>query len=159
MNQTIDLQVFGADFRKLVEASRSGATYVFENIETRGQGCIGVALREVVTSVRPLPVGCTAQLVKPLKLTEGTVLTEFAAGTQVRVGGYANFGGADVAVIKVIGWHYAGTVLPELLEAVPTAEQSAAKDRLEAIAAMMQKVVHATPHDCALLYDAGYRKL
>lgn len=31
--------------------------------------------------------------------------------------------------------------------------------RETAIAAMMTKVVHATPHDCALLYDANYRKV
>lgn len=47
---------------------------------------------------------------------------------------------------------------PANFRPIRTPEQIAADERNNAIAAMMQKVVTATPHDCALLYDAGYRK-
>lgn len=162
MSQTIDLHVVGSSSRELLEKTQGGATYVFENVDTYGQGVTAVTLRKVPTPVRSLPVGCTAQLVKPLKLTEGTVLTEFPAGTQVRIGGYANFGGADVAVINVIGRHFAGTILPELLEAVPTAQQIAAEERAHQIELMADIFRDAgsvgVQPGVAALYDAGYRK-
>ena len=108
------------------------------------------------------PVGIDARLKKECKLTEGTRLDSFPAGTVVYVGGHANFGGCNLAVIIVKGRHFCGTIIPELLEPVKTAEQIAAEEREAAVHEMGEvaktSLGSVTYGALYALYDAGYRK-
>jgi hypothetical protein len=112
------------------------------------------------------PVGVDALLAKECKFTEGTRLESFPAGTVVYVGGRANFGGCDLAVIIIKGRHFCGTIIPELLNPIRTPEQIAAEERKTALEEMVYGACGCEPMDgtttafilCGLLYDAGYRK-
>lgn len=109
------------------------------------------------------PVGVDALLKFELKMTEGSHLESFPAGTAVYVGGHANFGGCDLAVIIIKGRHYCGTVIPSLLEPVRTAEQIEAEQKSTAVQRMVADfgLIIVGPREfklCERLYDAGYRK-
>lgn len=104
------------------------------------------------------PVGVDARLKKECKFTEGTRLDSFPAGTDVYVGGHANFGGSDLAVIIVKGRHFCGTIIPELLEPSITPDQIAAEEKQREIQDILA-IVGPYWETCAeALYEAGYRK-
>ena len=104
------------------------------------------------------PVGSDALLAKECKFTDGTRLDSFPAGTVVYVGGHANFGGCDLAVIIIKGRHFCGTVIPELLKPIRTPEQIAAEERMAAAYAMCAIAPSLSNVEAADLYNAGYRK-
>lgn len=113
----------------------------------------------------PPPVGAVCELSVSHKFTEGTRLEEFPAGTRLLVGGYANFGGHDVAVVVVSGRHFTGTILPGLLRPIRTAEQIAADEKragIESIVEAFRHTVgpctHLLPYSTAeRLYEIGVR--
>ena len=103
------------------------------------------------------PVGTVCELKCAQKFTEGTRLSEFPEGTVMRVGGHANFGGCDVAVVVVDGRHFTGTCIPSLLRPIRTPEQIAADEREAAIQQIMRDINRG--HGVAArVYDQGYRK-
>lgn len=112
------------------------------------------------------PVGTVCELSHPQKFTQGTVLEEFPAGTKMLVGGHANFGGADVAVVIVSGRHFTGTTIPSLLRPIRTPEQIEAEERKRVIEEMVYGAAGCERDGqntnafliCGFLYDAGYRK-
>lgn len=109
------------------------------------------------------PDGTVCELRSASKFTEGTRLEEFPAGTRMLVGGRANFGGYDVAVVCVEGRHFCGTIIPEMLRPARTPEQIAAEERHAAIKAMAEIAYDATGFatnltEMGALYDAGFRK-
>lgn len=108
------------------------------------------------------PVGIDAQLKKECKFTEGYRLESFPAGTTVYVGGHANFGGCDLAVVIIKGRHFCGTLIPQFLEPIRTPEQIAADEREKAIKDMVRIIQQADWNSDAdmvgALYDTGYRK-
>lgn len=106
------------------------------------------------------PAKTVCELSSASKFTEGTKLEEFPAGTRVLVGGKANFGGHDVAVVCVEGRHFCGTIIPSLLRPIRTAEQVAAEKRDKAVNEMVEtlKRFNSIHEACGMLYDAGYLK-
>lgn len=108
-------------------------------------------------------VKTVCELSSASKFTEGTNLKEFPAGTRVLVGGKANFGGHDVAVVCVEGRHFCGTIIPSLLRPARTVEQIveqiAAEQRENAVSEMVDtlKRFNSIHEACGMLYDAGYR--
>lgn len=106
------------------------------------------------------PVGIFAELGSPAKFTEGTNLKEFNVGTKIFVGGHANFGGADVAVVIVCGTYYCGTSIPSLLRPIRTPEQVAAEERKAGIEEIRKILsdAHGDQNSAVAIYDAGYRK-
>ena len=107
------------------------------------------------------PVGTVCELKSASKFTEGTRLDEFPAGTRMLVGGRANFGGHDVAVVCVEGRHFCGTIIPEMLRPIRTQEQIAAEERKSAIDELVCGHDHEVLRSWATyVYDTlGYRKM
>jgi len=103
------------------------------------------------------PVGIVCELKSASKFTEGARLEEFPAGTRMLVGGCANFGGHDVAVVCVEGRHFCGTIIPDMLRPIRTPDQIAAEERTKAIDDLV-RVTCINRGEAARIYDAGYRK-
>ncbi|MNP01588.1 hypothetical protein D3C76_934100 [compost metagenome] len=76
------------------------------------------------------------------------------------VGGHANFGGHDVAVVCVEGRHFCGTTIPEMLRPIRTPEQIAAEEREAGIMEIERVAMSSGTYKtmAEAIYDAGYRK-
>lgn len=111
------------------------------------------------------PVGVMCELNRAMKFTEGSRLDDFPAGTEVLVGGHANFYGGTVVSVCVKNRNYTGTVIPECLRPIRTPEQIAAEVRSKACDAIYGVLTGPsverkgnTSDMAEALYDAGYRK-
>lgn len=104
------------------------------------------------------PAGSVLHLKRASKFTEGTRLDEFPAGTKIRVGGYANFGGHDVLAVIVEGRNFTGTIIPELLMPIKTPEQLAAEKRETAIREFMDVVGIDCRVTASKAVDAGFKR-
>lgn len=111
------------------------------------------------------PVGTVCELNRAMKFTEGSRLDDFPAGTEVLVGGHANFYGSAVVSVCVKNRNYTGTVIPECLRPIRTPEQIAAEERARDIAELKSYIdlgaqsTIKTSEFAELLYSKGYRKL
>lgn len=115
------------------------------------------------------PAGAVCELKKAMKFTEGTRLDEFPAGTELIVGGHANFYGNPVLAVCVKNRNFTGTLTPECLRPLRTPEQIAAEERERAIADMKSvfdsclDVLMPTSNQYletlfGAIHDTGYRK-
>lgn len=82
--------------------------------------CIGASEAQVWSGVGLPPAGCECELTCGIDMYTSDGTCEFEAGTKVKVGGCANFGYGDKAVVVVSGTNVICDVAPSLLRPLRT---------------------------------------